>query len=74
VADEPTRFNLALQCGNIEVALAAAQALDKKDTWYKLGEWGGPLGCCCREHLQMRWGPFGCCSCLHLEWNGLCNV
>jgi hypothetical protein len=38
VADEPTRFNLALQCGNIEVALAAAQALDKKDTWYKLGE------------------------------------
>lgn len=38
VADEPTRFNLALQCGNIEVALQAAQALDKKDTWYKLGE------------------------------------
>lgn len=39
VADEPTRFNLALQCGNIEVALQAAQALDKKDTWYKLGKW-----------------------------------
>jgi hypothetical protein len=39
VADEATRFNLALQCGNIEVALAAAQALDNKDTWYKLGEW-----------------------------------
>jgi hypothetical protein len=38
VADEATRFNLALQCGNIEVALAAAQALDNKDTWYKLGE------------------------------------
>ncbi|KAF6256969.1 COPI alpha subunit C-terminus-domain-containing protein [Scenedesmus sp. NREL 46B-D3] len=37
VADEATRFNLALQCGNIEVALAAAQALDNKDTWYKLG-------------------------------------
>lgn len=53
VADEPTRFNLALQCGNIEVALAAAQALDKKDTWYKLGEcWGGSHlvggGCECR--------------------------
>ena len=43
VADEPTRFNLALQCGNIEVALAAAQALDKKDTWYKLGECRGRL-------------------------------
>lgn len=38
VADESTRFNLALQCGNIEVALQAAQALDNKDTWYKLGE------------------------------------
>ena len=25
------------QCGNIEVALAAAQALDDKDTWYRLG-------------------------------------
>eukprot|EP00775_Hariotina_reticulata_P004965 gene4965-5206_t len=37
VADEATRFNLALQCGNIEVALQAAQALDNKDTWYKLG-------------------------------------
>lgn len=39
VADEATRFNLALQCGNIEVALQAAQALDNKDTWYKLGEY-----------------------------------
>jgi len=37
VSDERTRFNLALQCGNIEVALAAAQALDDKDTWYRLG-------------------------------------
>ncbi len=38
VTDESVRFNLALQCGNIEVALAAAQALDDKDTWYRLGE------------------------------------
>jgi|TARA_B110000238_G_scaffold67658_1_gene74157 coatomer protein complex subunit alpha (xenin) len=35
--DERTRFNLALECGNIEVALSSAQTLDDKDTWHKLG-------------------------------------
>lgn len=35
--DERTRFNLALECGNIEVALASAQELDDKDTWHRLG-------------------------------------
>lgn len=39
VTDERSRFNLAVQCGNIEVALQAAQALDDKDTWYRLGGW-----------------------------------
>ena len=38
VRDERTRFNLAVQCGNIEVALQSAQELDDKDVWYKLGE------------------------------------
>jgi coatomer protein complex subunit alpha (xenin) len=37
VRDERTRFNLAIECGNIEVALQAAQELDDKDTWYRLG-------------------------------------
>mmetsp|Transcript_18514 Transcript_18514/g.51859 ORF Transcript_18514/g.51859 Transcript_18514/m.51859 type:complete len:1226 (-) Transcript_18514:342-4019(-) len=37
VKDERTRFNLAIECGNIEVALESAQALDDKETWYKLG-------------------------------------
>lgn len=37
VRDEQTRFALAVECGNIEVALAAAQALDEKETWHKLG-------------------------------------
>lgn len=37
VKDERTRFNLAVQCGNIEVALQSAQELDDKDTWYRLG-------------------------------------
>lgn len=43
VRDERTRFNLAVQCGNIEVALQSAQELDDKDTWYRLGEQLGPL-------------------------------
>ena len=37
VKDERTRFDLAIECGNIEVALAAAQELDDKDTWHELG-------------------------------------
>merc|ERR1719409_888994 len=37
VSDEQTRFNLAIECGNIEVALAAAHALDTKENWQKLG-------------------------------------
>uniref|UniRef100_A0A8C4XDQ3 Coatomer subunit alpha n=1 Tax=Erpetoichthys calabaricus TaxID=27687 RepID=A0A8C4XDQ3_ERPCA len=37
VKDEKTRFSLALECGNIEVALEAAKALDDKSCWEKLG-------------------------------------
>jgi coatomer protein complex subunit alpha (xenin) len=37
VADEQTRFNLAVDCGNIDVALQAANALDTKDNWQRLG-------------------------------------
>lgn len=38
VKDEKTRFGLALECGNIEIALEAARALDDKDCWECLGE------------------------------------
>ena len=38
VQDEQTRFNLAVECGNIEVALKSAHALDAKDSWAKLGQ------------------------------------
>ncbi|KAK2187376.1 hypothetical protein NP493_168g04047 [Ridgeia piscesae] len=38
VKDEKTRFSLALECRNIEVALEAARALDDKECWEKLGE------------------------------------
>lgn len=37
VRDERTRFDLAIRCGNIEVALQSAQELDDKETWYLLG-------------------------------------
>ncbi|KAJ7522181.1 hypothetical protein O6H91_19G086400 [Diphasiastrum complanatum] len=37
VKDEKTRFNLAIECGNIEVAVASAKEIDEKDYWYKLG-------------------------------------
>jgi len=38
VKDEKTRFGLALECGNIEVALEAAKALDEKKCWEQLGQ------------------------------------
>lgn len=37
VNDGKTRFNLAIECGNIEVALETATKLDDKDCWHKLG-------------------------------------
>jgi len=37
VKDEKTRFNLALECGNIEVALESAKVLDDKEGWHRLG-------------------------------------
>ncbi|XP_018015149.1 coatomer subunit alpha isoform X2 [Hyalella azteca] len=38
VKDERTRFLLALECGNVDVALEAAKALDDKACWEKLAE------------------------------------
>uniref|UniRef100_A0A1D1YPU5 Coatomer subunit alpha n=1 Tax=Anthurium amnicola TaxID=1678845 RepID=A0A1D1YPU5_9ARAE len=37
VKDERTRFNLALESGNIQIAVAAAKEIDQKDYWYRLG-------------------------------------
>ncbi|KAK7259912.1 hypothetical protein RIF29_25527 [Crotalaria pallida] len=37
VNDEKTRFNLALESGNIQIAVASATAIDEKDHWYRLG-------------------------------------
>lgn len=38
VKDEKTRFGLALECGNIEVAMEAARALNDKNCWDRLGQ------------------------------------
>ncbi|BAT94595.1 hypothetical protein LR48_Vigan588s001900 [Vigna angularis] len=37
VKDEKIRFNLALESGNIQIAVASATAIDEKDHWYRLG-------------------------------------
>ncbi|PNY09984.1 coatomer subunit alpha-1-like protein [Trifolium pratense] len=37
VKDEKIRFNLALESGNIQIAVASATAIDEKDYWYRLG-------------------------------------
>ncbi|NWX63150.1 COPA protein, partial [Promerops cafer] len=50
VKDEKTRFSLALECGNIEMALEAAKALHNKGCWEELGEAALPQGShSCRE-------------------------
>ncbi|KAL9687190.1 hypothetical protein QQ045_031588 [Rhodiola kirilowii] len=37
VKDERTRFNLAIESGNIQIAVAAAKEINEKDYWYRLG-------------------------------------
>ncbi len=36
VRDDRTRFNLALECGNLDVALETAQRLEDKESWERL--------------------------------------
>lgn len=38
VKDDKTRFTLALECGNIEIALEAAKALNDKVCWDQLAQ------------------------------------
>ena len=38
VQDKKTRFELAIECGNLDVALETARALDKPDCWAKLAQ------------------------------------
>lgn len=36
VEDDTTRFNLALQCGNLDIALKAAKAINSEECWHRL--------------------------------------
>jgi coatomer protein complex subunit alpha (xenin) len=36
VQDQQTRFDLAIECGNLAVALEMAKAVDREDVWNKL--------------------------------------
>nr|ODN86236.1 coatomer protein complex, subunit alpha (xenin) [Cryptococcus depauperatus CBS 7841] len=37
VQDQQTRFDLAIECGNLAVALEMARAVDREDLWERLG-------------------------------------
>jgi hypothetical protein len=38
VQDKTTRFDLAIECGNLDVALEMAKAIDREDNWARLGQ------------------------------------
>ena len=40
VKDERTRFDLALECGKIDIANECAGAADDKECWERLGDEG----------------------------------
>ena len=38
VQDKKTRFELAIECGNLDVAIETARQLDRPESWNRLGE------------------------------------
>lgn len=38
VQDKKTRFDLAIECGNLEIALETAETLDKPESWNRLAQ------------------------------------
>ncbi|KAH9823265.1 coatomer WD associated region-domain-containing protein [Melampsora americana] len=38
VQDKTTRFDLAIECGNLDVALETAKAIDRPESWTRLGQ------------------------------------
>lgn len=36
--DKTTRFDLAIECGNLDVALEMAKAIDREESWTRLGQ------------------------------------
>eukprot|EP01132_Coremiostelium_polycephalum_P002219 gene2219-2736_t len=67
VKDNRTRFNLALECGNLEIALQSAKLLDDKECWNRLGVEALKLGNYqVVEMAYSRTGEFGNLSFLYL--------
>jgi coatomer subunit alpha len=38
VQDKKTRFDLAIKCGNLHVALETAKIIDRPESWAKLAQ------------------------------------
>ena len=38
VQDKNTRFDLAIECGNLDVALETAQSIDRPECWERLAQ------------------------------------
>jgi coatomer protein complex subunit alpha (xenin) len=38
VQDKNTRFDLAIECGNLDVALETARAIDRPECWERLAQ------------------------------------
>lgn len=38
VQDKSTRFDLAIECGNLDVALDMAKTIDREESWNRLGQ------------------------------------
>lgn len=38
VQEKNTRFDLAIECGNLDVALETAKAIDRDECWKRLGQ------------------------------------
>lgn len=36
--DKTTRFDLAIECGNLDVALEMAKAIDREENWARLSQ------------------------------------
>ena len=51
VREDKTRFELALECGNLEVGLETARTMDKEEYWAKLAQEALRQG---NQHLPIR--------------------
>lgn len=55
VQDKNTRFDLAIECGNLDVALETAQAIDRPDSWERLAQQALKQGNHKASHTSCAW-------------------